>query len=49
MSKKKLLEERAVRKMMKYANIGKLADGFISENYGTMYEESSELLLVSRQ
>jgi hypothetical protein len=43
MSKKKLLEERAVRKMMKYANIGKLADGFISENYGTMYEEDPEM------
>jgi hypothetical protein len=43
MSKKTLLEESAVRKMMKFANIGKLADNFVNETYG-MYEDEEEAL-----
>jgi hypothetical protein len=44
MSKKTLLEENAVRKMMKFANIGKLADSFVNENYGMYEEEEDEML-----
>ena len=32
MSKKKLLEENTVRKFMKFANIGHLAESYLEEN-----------------
>jgi len=40
MSKKKLLEESTVRKFMKFANIGHLAENYLDEN--EMYEEEEE-------
>jgi hypothetical protein len=40
MSKKKLLEESTVRKFMKFANIGHLAESYLDEN--EMYEEEEE-------
>ena len=49
MSKKTLLEENAVRKMMKFANIGKLADGFVNENYGMYKEEEKEMMEAAHE
>ena len=40
MSKKKLLEENTVRKFMKFANIGHLAESYLDE--AGMYEEEEE-------
>ena len=34
MSKKNLLNESTVRQFMKYANIGALAENFVTETYG---------------
>ena len=42
MSKKKLLEENTVRKFMKFANIGHLAESYLDE--AGMYEEEDEML-----
>ena len=39
MSKKKLLEESTVRKFMKFANLGHLAESFVDE---AMYEDDME-------
>ena len=41
MSKKKLLEESTVRKFMKFANIGHLAENYLDE--AGMYEEEEEI------
>ena len=43
--KKQLLNETEIRKMMKFANIGKLTDGYISrlnENFETQLQEEEE-------
>ena len=46
MSKKTLLNESTIRQFMKYANIGALAENFISETYGEeeVVEESEEVV-----
>ena len=42
MSKKKLLNESTVRQFMKYANLGGLAENFVSETYGAVEEDEVE-------
>ena len=46
MSKKTLLNESTIRQFMKYANIGALAESFISETYGEeeVVEEAEEVV-----
>ena len=42
MSKKKLLNENTVRKFMKFANIGHLAEDFVKES--DLYEDDEDAL-----
>ena len=43
MKNKPLLNESTVRKFMKLANLGRVGQGFIAENYGAEEEEEGEL------
>ena len=42
MKNKPLLNESTVRKFMKLANMGRVGQGFIAENYGAEEEEEEE-------
>ena len=46
MSKKNLLNENTVREFMKYANLGGLAENFVSETYGTDEDPMEEAAQV---
>ena len=43
MKNKPLLNESTVRKFMKLANMGRVGQGFIAENYGAEEEEEGDL------
>ena len=47
MSKKTLLEESTVRKFMKFANIGHLAENYLDE--AGMYEEEEEMMEAAHE
>ena len=47
MSKKKLLEENTVRKFMKFANIGHLAESYLDE--AGMYEDEEEIAVAGEE
>ena len=42
MKNKPLLNESTVRKFMKLANLGRVGQGFIAENYGAEEEEEGD-------